>query len=169
MGKRRRCSACRSPHVLAINTLLAAKTPYLRIEDEMRKLGTPIKADTISAHFRVCLDGKPELTREDAITVSELGSSATTDEQRDFATLIQQRAMELLEKGEIRVTAAHGLQAQALIDRRAEKAADRDLAVNIARLLSGAMIQTPMRVIEGTAYDVEADTLALAPARLIEG
>ena len=36
------------------------------------------------------------------------------------------------------MTAQHGLTAQALLDRRIEKQADRDLALNMARLLSGA-------------------------------
>jgi hypothetical protein len=163
---RRRCSACRSVHTLAINTLLAAGASSLSIEREMKRLGAPIKAETVRAHLRICLQGKPELTQEQAVEVGRMGSLATNEAERDFATLIQKRAMQLLEAGEIRVTAAHGLQAQALIDRRAEKAADRDLAVNIARLLSGAIMETPLRVIEGTAYDVEA---GLAPARLIEG
>lgn len=164
MGRRRRCSACRSDNLIAINTLLATKTPYSKIEEELRKLGTPIKSDTISAHFRICLDGKAEITEDDAVVAG--GMTGKTDAERDFATLIRARAVELLEKGEIRVTAAHGLQAQALIDRRAEKAADRDLTVNIARLLSGAIIATPIRVIEGTAYEVEQQQL-LAPMKVV--
>jgi hypothetical protein len=164
MGRRRRCSACRSENLIAINTLLATKTSFLRIEQEMRKLGTPIKSDTISAHFRICLDGRAELTEEDALVAGSLGG--ITAAQKDFATLIRERAVELLAAGEIRVTAAHGLQAQALIDRRAEKAADRDLTINIARLLSGSIISTPMRVIEGRAYEVE--TALLAPPEIVE-
>jgi hypothetical protein len=54
----------------------------------------------------------------------------------------------MLRAGQLRVTAQHGLTAQALLDRRAEKAADRDLALNMARLLSGAVSMAPLSVIE---------------------
>lgn len=83
---------------------------------------------------------------------------------KDFATLVQQRAVEALEAGNLRITAQHGLAAQALIDRRIEKAADRDLALNMARLLSGAITMTPQTVIEGRAIEV---TL-LAPPHVVE-
>lgn len=84
---------------------------------------------------------------------------------KDFAVLVQKQAVEALEAGSLRITAQHGLQAQALIDRRIEKQADRDLALNMARLLSGSIAMPPHTVIEGRAIDV---TALLAPPEVVE-
>jgi hypothetical protein len=161
MGHRRRCSACKSPHVVSINTLLAAQASYTSIAAHLLTLGVAMKRDTISAHHRVCLDSNAQISEGDAVLVGGMARDAKSDAERDFASVVQRKAMELLEKGELRVTATHGLQAQGLMDRRVERAADRDLAFNIARLLSGAIIQTPANVIDVTPYEL------LAPPEIV--
>jgi hypothetical protein len=125
-----------------------------------------MKRETILAHRRICLDNDPRAAIDEAgvMKVAAAEPVGVTEQQRDFASVVQQRALDLLEKGELRVTATHGLQAQALIDRRVEKAADRDLAVNIARLLSGAMVPVPQTVIDVTPYEAAQ----LAPPELVE-
>jgi hypothetical protein len=55
------------------------------------------------------------------------------------ATLVQQQVIEKLQAGEARVTVQHGLQAQQLLDRRAERQKDRELAVTLGRLLHSPM------------------------------
>lgn len=83
--------------------------------------------------------------------------------EMDFAVLVQKEAVEALQAGTLRITAQHGLQAQSLLDRRAEKQADRDLALNMARLLSGAISMTPQTVIEGRAVEMPEIVEILAP------
>ena len=83
--------------------------------------------------------------------------------------MVQKRAIELLAAGDLRVTAQHGLQAQALLDRRAEKQADRDLALNMARLLSGAIIMTPLDGHRGPGHRRHARGHCwLAPESVVE-
>jgi hypothetical protein len=55
----------------------------------------------------------------------------------DFATAVRDAANEALAEGELSVRVDHGLAAQALLDRRMEKQADRKLQVELARLLAG--------------------------------
>jgi hypothetical protein len=78
-----------------------------------------------------------------------------------------------MEEGLLRVTTKDGLAAQALIDRREEKAEDRKFMLNLARLLSGGGGMAPERLIEGDYIDVtptlEAEAESLyAPAHLRE-
>jgi hypothetical protein len=146
---------CRSPDLLAIHTMLAARASFAQVSAAMRTKGTAMKPTTVAAHFHQCLDNVyPDIT--------DVQLQRVQDMRGDFAVLVQKKAMQLLETGNLRVTATHGLQAQALLDRRAEKAADRDLAVNLARLLSGAMAPTPMKVVSGEGYDI-----MLAPPRIV--
>lgn len=165
---RTRCSVCKHPDKAMIHALLASKMPMADIHAETQKLGRPVKRETIGKHLRICLGGvKPEVLSQE---IADASKAAKTQAEMDFATLVQKRAVDLLDAGELRVTATHGLQAQALLDRRAEKQADRDLAVNMARLLSGAMILTPSEVIEGRAVPIDVKEIGdgLAPHGVYE-
>jgi hypothetical protein len=135
-----------------------------------QKLGRGIKRETFGKHFAVCLGGvKPAILAQQ---IADESKAAQTVAELDFATMVQQRATQLLANGDLRVTTQHGLSAQALLDRRAEKQADRDIAINIARLLSGAMVMTPMNVIEGRVVPddepLELTDGLLAPEGLFE-
>lgn len=55
--------------------------------------------------------------------------------QKDLAALVQVEVIKKVEAGEARVTVQHGLQAQQMLDRRAERIKDRELAVTLARML----------------------------------
>jgi hypothetical protein len=144
--------------------------PLAHIEVETRKMGKAIKRETLAKHFRVCLDGQTPFVDDAGLrSISEGASAAQSDAERDFAILVQRRATEMLRDGQLRVTASHGLQAQALLDRRAEKQADRDLALNMARLLSGAITMTPYEIIEGrNVTEVREITDGLAPISIVE-
>jgi len=147
---RARCSVCRHPKKSAIHALIASGMPYADIHTETQKLGLPVKRETIGKHVAICLGGtRPIIDDATAQDISDESREAKTQVEVDFAIMVQKRATELLKSGDLRVTAQHGLTAQALIDRRLEKQADRDLALNMARLLSGAIIMTPYEVIEG--------------------
>jgi hypothetical protein len=147
-----------------IHALIASKMPLADIHAETQKMGRGIKRETIGKHIRICLGGvKPEVLGQEIVDESK---AAKTQAEIDFATMVQKRASEMLAAGDLRVTASHGLQAQALLDRRAEKQADRDLSLNMARLLSGAIMMTPSEVIDGRAIDVTPSLLA--PASVVE-
>ena len=91
------------------------------------------------------------------------GSTTSSSDETavgDVATTIQREALRQLQAGEMRLTAAHALKAQEMLDKRAEKAADRELTVVLARLLTQQ--QAPPKsliggeeVIEGVAREVE--------------
>lgn len=70
----------------------------------------------------------------------------------DVATAIQEEALAALARGELRVTAANALKAQEILDRRAERAADRQLTLVLARLAT--MGRPPEDIIEGEVVDL---------------
>jgi hypothetical protein len=126
-----------------------------------QQMGRGFKRETLGKHFRICLGGVPPVV--DTQAVADASKEAQTQSQLDFAAMVQRRATEMLAAGELRVTAQHGLTAQALLDRRAEKQADRDLAVNMARLLSGSIIMTPYEVVEARDVTPDGATSRLLP------
>ena len=81
------------------------------------------------------------------------GSQTPTSNDADVATAIQAEALAALERGELRVTASNALKAQEILDRRAEKAADRELTLVLARL--STMSKAPEGlIIEGEVVDL---------------
>jgi hypothetical protein len=154
------CSLDTSERGTVVNSLLAAGRSASDIEREMRKLGSPTKRETILKHLRQCLNGQPDRA---ALLASAEGKPPPGIENTDFALLIRSEANRLLAAGKLNVTAAHGLKAQELLDRRAEKRMDRALMVELAGLLSGARTLTGPPsdlIIEGEWKEVEPLALA---------
>jgi hypothetical protein len=85
---------------------------------------------------------------------------------RDVASAVQQRALELLEKGEMRISAAHALRAQEIIDRRQEKQRDRELLLVLARVLTKEQAPPPKYV--GMAEKVEPLIIAGHAEEVVE-
>jgi len=124
------------------------------MEEMARAQGHPMKRETISKHLKVCLgsDAKPAEVKAVAEVVQKSGPISET-ENEDVAVLVQREVVRKLKAGEGRVTVQHGLQAQQLLDRRAERAKDRELAITLARLLhSGA---PPASAITARRVDAE--------------
>jgi hypothetical protein len=149
------CGICKPPaeRRTVIESMLAAGRSANFIEGEMKRLGQPTKAETVTRHLRLCLKGNPV-------------NSSLVIGSPDFAAAVQARAQEMMDNGELKVRTQDGLAAQALLDRRAEKAADRDLMLNLARLMSGARSAVPVEVIEGTYRELTDDEV-LAPNALV--
>jgi len=172
ISPRTRCTVCKSPHKAQVHALIASGMPMVAIAEQTRLLspdGKGIKRTTIGKHVRVCLGGtKPLLDETTAQDIADAGKGAQSQAEVDFAVLVQKRATDLLRAGDLRVTATHGLQAQALLDRRAEKQADRDLALNMARLLSGAISMAPLTVIEARNVTPPELSDGLAPEGVYE-
>jgi hypothetical protein len=134
-----------------------------KMEEMARANGHPIKRETIAKHLKVCIgsDAKPAEVKAVAETVTKNASvSNDTVGSEDVAVLVQREVVRKLKAGEGRVTVQHGLQAQQLLDRRAERAKDRELAITLARLLhspappASAITARPVDVIEGHAVEV---------------
>ena len=132
--------------------------------------GSPVpkmKRETIGKHLKVCI-GSGDIKPDEMAAVGAAIAPTVTpkpDEPssvEDVAVLVQKRVVEKLKAGDARVTVQHGLQAQQLLDRRAERAKDRELAVTLARLLhSPAPPPEAIRarvveedVVEGNAVEV---------------
>ncbi len=151
------CTICEDePKGAVINALLASGTAPHRIEMRMKELGTPCKAETIRKHRDQ--HGVPVPTAAQA-TLEKIAPGRG----KDFAAMVRDNAITLLEQGRMPIRAADGLKAQELIDRRAERKADRDLMVNLAQLLSGGFLPPPATVIEGYAEEVDGGPDLLAP------
>src|SRR5262245_14076121 len=169
MPRERRCSICRGPHRAQINALRLSGMNYSQIAAALAGMGVKMKRDTISAHFTICLNGNaPTIDQATGMELINGAKNAKSQGEYDFATMVQRRAIAMMEAGTLPINATHGLQAQALLDRRAEKQADRELSFNIARLLSGSIAMPPVEIIEGRARDVTALTDGLAPPALVE-
>jgi hypothetical protein len=108
-------------------------------------------------------------TAPSSIPVNEM---ADTD---DLAAVVVRKTNRLLAAGKVVPTLRDGLQAQQLLDRRAEKAADRSFMLNLALALAGGGRATPQAllppgpdpdedIIEGTFTEEN-----LAPAHLRQG
>lgn len=167
----RRCSICSNPKKLdwVARRHLEGYTPT-RMEGLSKEAGPGMgmKRETMQKHLRVCIG--TEATGPDVVRVTDevvKAQPATEelpqqDQPQDVATLVQAQVVEKLKEGEARVTVQHGLQAQQLLDRRAERAKDRELAVTLARLLHSpapppeAITARPVdaQVIEGEAIEV---------------
>jgi hypothetical protein len=94
-----------------------------------------IKAETIAGHLKhMTPEGTPITQAAHSVTKQELRRDVI-EPIGDVAVLVQREVVRKLESGEARVTVQHGLQAQMLLDRRSERAKDRELAVTLARLL----------------------------------
>jgi hypothetical protein len=86
----------------------------------------------------------------------------------DLAAVVVRKTRTLLAAGKMTPTLRDGLTAQQLLDRRAEKAADRRFMLNLAMAMAGGGVETPQKLlppgedaIEGGFSEVE-----LAPEHL---
>lgn len=146
------CSVERSPKLLEINSMLAAGLGLQTIEKRLRGDGFAIKRETIKRHLDRCLPptavmipGGSALPAVPADQVRQRRSEGGG--ARDFASLVHDRALDALVDGELRVTTRDGLAAQALLDRREERAKDQAFMLSLARLLSGAGAPPPQELI----------------------
>jgi hypothetical protein len=161
MAVTRRCGICEDGRANTVNAFIAAGKRDIAIEREMRAIGRPTKAETVKKHRENCLGPDRDQQYKRALASIDGRQSA------DFAQLVKQEAIRLMNEGELRVRTADGLKAQELLDRREEKKADRDLMINIARLMSGASMEVPDDLVEGEFTEVRELGDGLAPADLI--
>ena len=91
------------------------------------------------------------------MTASRAGSGEVrASEDRDLATIVRDKTLQKVRAGKLSPTLQHGLMAQAMLDKRAERAADRQLAIRLAAMLAGG--QPPAGIIRDvTPREADAD------------
>lgn len=98
--------------------------------------------------------------------------NADTD---DLAAVVVRRTLKGVASGALKPTLRDGLTAQQLLDRRAEKAADRSFMLNLALAMAGGGKRTPVKYLP-TLEDPDPDIIEgefseqnLAPDHLRQG
>jgi len=129
-----------------VDALIAAGTTDRDIVATLKSAGLRVTAASLAQHRATCRGG----------SLAKARFAASQRGPKDFAVLVRDEAARLLDAGELEVSAQNGLIAQAMIDKREERSADRRLALNIARMLAGT--PTPANVIiEGLAVEVDGN------------
>lgn len=148
---RDRCSICSKPDLFEwVERQLALGYPMAKIEEFSRQPGArdigilPVKQETVSKHVKGCT-ARREVTKDRRRTpppvpqrVYDLAAGAVAAmPQSDLATLIRDRVQKRIEDDpDIALSVKDGLKAQEMLDRRAEKAAGRELRLTLARLMT---------------------------------
>jgi len=134
---------------MVVNGLLIGGSSTTFIAKNLGQMGMGVSMRDLNAHKKTCLNDSASVAKADLLA---------QENKVDFAELVRAKAVARLRAGEIEVSTQHGLNAQALIDRREEKTQDRDLMLSLARVMSGALgTGPPAALIEGTYVDVTPD------------
>lgn len=155
MPNQRACIPCKYPQ--ANDYLKRRMSESADLRTISKELGSPYRMKSfgyrkgptqsmLQEHLHSHLGTAPVSGNLPSFSGSTTPSSVTTADG-DVATGIQRAALEALSRGELRVTAANALKAQEMIDRRAEKAADRELALVLARILT-SQAEPPTHLID---------------------
>jgi hypothetical protein len=162
---RQSCSICLAPPATreSIEARLARGQSARSVSRYLRSDGPGVTYDyrTISAHWRRCLGHSFKLHGRAARRRTEI-LDAVASPGSHVAVRIRDAAVKALNAGELHVTATHGLRAQELLDRRAERGGDRSLAIRLAVLLAGG--PPPPEVVDGGHEDLD-DPERLTPLR----
>lgn len=150
--------------------------------DPPHRGGAPRTKDTAEAAARrQWANDRNALARGETITVADPATApdaipedviADTD---DLAAVVVRKTLRQMAAGKLQPTLRDGLTAQQLLDRRAEKAADRSFMLNLAMAMAGGGKPTPIKylpspsepdpdIIEGTFEEQN-----LAPDHLRQG
>ena len=111
----------------------------VEIERRLKQADQYLSRITLGKHKRQHLMTPFEQKRKAA--AGALESQARTlkaPSNKDLAVFVRDVTLDRLEKGELEPSLGDGLRAQAMLDARAEKGADRDLVLHLAAILGGA-------------------------------
>jgi hypothetical protein len=160
--KRLKCSIEKSPYCDEVNTMLASGVSPNSIEQHMRALDYPMKRETIARHLVRCLDNDPAAHVDMKKVVGKtpgLPPPPAKMSEHDFAVAVQKIALRELAEGRLKVNTKDGLVAQQILDKRVERAKDREFVMNLARIISGAGQPPPDDVIEGEFTEEAVDEM----------
>jgi hypothetical protein len=116
-----------------------------------------------------------ELVVPSAATAPDTIPEDVITEQDDLAAVVVRRTLKQMAAGKVQPTLRDGLQAQQLLDKRAEKAADRSFMLNLAMAMAGGGQRTPIKYLQrGPEQDTDViegtfEEQNLAPDHLRQG
>jgi hypothetical protein len=87
----------------------------------------------------------------------------------DLAAVVVRRTLKGIASGKLQPTLRDGIAAQSLLDKRAEKAADRQFMLNLVTALAGGGAPVPQKLLPPPDDDViegDFDDISLAPSHL---
>lgn len=142
------CHVCRSPFVESINKKMRDGLPDTKISEWMTDAGQYVSRITLGKHRREHLMDDHERLRQTAVKVMEKQKKTIKTSGGDLATLVRDFVEAAVQEGAMVPTLTEGLRAQEMIDRRQEKTADRDVALQLAEILGGSTAS--YQVIEAT-------------------
>jgi len=149
------CHVCRDPRVETINGWMRAGVSDLEIARRLKQGGDGYSRITLGKHKREHL--MTEFDRARKVAAADLKKQQKTikgPSDQDFAVLVRDSAVARLVTGAIEPTISEGLRAQGLIDDRAAKGADRQVLLQMAQILGGAL---PVGFIEGEYREVDPE------------
>ena len=139
-----------SPVFTLLDTLPAPKAPRAAKDHDDRKAGKDLSvADPADAR---------DYIPEDEVALSD-----------DLAATVVRKTMRRIAAGKVEPSIKEGLAAQTILDRRAEKAADRRFMLALSQALAGGGVQTPQTLLPPPAEGViegDFEEVNLAPAHL---
>lgn len=129
--------------------------PDQKISDWLGENAQYISRITLGKHKREHLTEPHERLRQQAVKVLQK-QSKTIKSTGDLAGLVRDYVHSAVEQGLMTPTLAEGLRAQEMIDRRQEKGADREIALQLAGVLGGV---ATYQLLEATEIKEEPDAI----------
>lgn len=146
------CHVCRSPLVDALNKKMRDGMSDVQLSKWLDDAGHYISRITLGKHKRDHLTEDHELKRMNAIGRLKK-QKKTMKASGDLAMLVRDFVHSAVEDGELTPSLAEGLRAQEMIDRRQEKGADREVALQLAGILGGGATYQIIEATEIRAID----------------
>lgn len=133
------CVLCRHPMSAQIGRRIRDHgiAPTIRWMEENGFEPIPHR-NTFSTHKREHLTEPHAKALADATAALEKQSKTIRPKSGDLAQLVRDNVFARVTEGELEPSLSEGLRAQEMLDKRAEKGADRDMMIVLAGLLSGA-------------------------------
>jgi len=152
------CHVCRDPRVETINGWMKAGVSDLEIVRRLRQGGDGYSRITIGKHKREHLMSDFDRQRKAAVkAMQEQQKTIKGPSTGDLLHLVRDSVFRRVEAGIVEPSIAEGLRAQEGIDRRAEKGADREVLMQMAQILGGAL---PIGYIEGEYREIDPEAEA---------
>jgi hypothetical protein len=149
------CHVCRSPLVDTINKKMRDGVPDQKISEWLGENAQYISRITLGKHKREHLTEPHERLRQQAVKVMQK-QQKTIKGSGDLAGLVRDYVHSAVEQGLMTPTLAEGLRAQEMIDRRQEKGADREIALQLAGVLGGV---ATYQLLEATEIKEDQDAI----------
>ena len=140
------CHVCRSPLVEAINKKMRDGMSDVQLSKWLADAGHYISRITLGKHKRDHLTEDHEHKRISAVKHLQK-QKKTIKATGDLAMLVRDYVHSAVQDGDLTPSLAEGLRAQEMIDRRQEKGADREVALQLAGILGGG---ATYQIIEAT-------------------